>query len=260
MRHRCARGYLRSGLSWTLLQKDSNSRRLDSLSDWPLYQRQLQCNTQAEPSANTADAIRQHLYPANPDEPDTQRFTVYPSAAQTIVTSSAQNDSGMFDAPNLRDDRYLPFEGAGVIGRWHLELLGSPRQFDYDTIADLILTIRYTARAGAPAAKVSQEVEAWLKANSVRLFSISMNSRPNGRAFEQAILRRIKKLFSHSICATSTIPYRLQRRSLAQAKQVHVFARTPQTSVDLELFKGVSMIVQYHTRGWRGHRPVDRPI
>ena len=51
----------------------------------------------------------------------------------------------MFET-NLRDERYLPFEGAGVISAWSLALLGKPRSFDYDTIADVLLTIRYTAR------------------------------------------------------------------------------------------------------------------
>jgi Tc toxin complex TcA C-terminal TcB-binding domain len=33
---------------------------------------------------------------------------------QSIVTSSAQNDSGMFET-NLRDERFLPFENSGVV-------------------------------------------------------------------------------------------------------------------------------------------------
>ena len=33
----------------------------------------------------------------------------------------AQNDSGLFE-PNLRDERYLPFEGCGAISSWCLEL------------------------------------------------------------------------------------------------------------------------------------------
>ncbi|MEP6934849.1 MAG: hypothetical protein ABI988_13070, partial [Nitrospirota bacterium] len=61
--------------------------------------------------------------------------------------SSAQNDSGMFEL-NFRDDRYPPCEGAGVISSWSVELTRDRnlRQFDYDTIADVILHLRYTAR------------------------------------------------------------------------------------------------------------------
>lgn len=43
------------------------------------------------------------------------------STKQSIVTSFGQNDGGLFET-NLRDERYLPFEGAGVISRWTLQL------------------------------------------------------------------------------------------------------------------------------------------
>jgi hypothetical protein len=66
---------------------------------------------------------------------------------QSIATSSGQNDSGLFEL-NFRDERYLPFEGAGAISSWRLELPANFRQFDYDTIADVILHLNYTAREG----------------------------------------------------------------------------------------------------------------
>ena len=48
----------------------------------------------------------------------------------------------------MRDERFLPFEGSGVISRWRLELPGEYPQFDYSTISDVVLSIRYTARDG----------------------------------------------------------------------------------------------------------------
>jgi hypothetical protein len=71
---------------------------------------------------------------------------------QSIATSHAQNDSGLFEL-NFRDERYLPFEGAGAISRWKLELPGEFRQFDYDTISDIVLHMRYSARDGGEALK-----------------------------------------------------------------------------------------------------------
>ncbi len=110
-------------------------------------------------------------YPAKPDA-DTTNFTIYNAAVRSIVTSSAQSDSGLFEA-NLRDERYLPFEGSGVIGKWTLQLLGDPPAFDYDTIADAILTIRYTAKAGGGnVAQATAEAKTWLKENSARVFSM----------------------------------------------------------------------------------------
>ena len=73
------------------------------------------------------------------------RRVITPNPA--ITTSSAQNDSGVFEL-NFRDERYLPFEGCGAISEWRLELNQEEefRMFDYNTICDVIMTIRYTAK------------------------------------------------------------------------------------------------------------------
>ncbi len=93
--------------------------------------------------------LRDDEYKRGVDEEDT-RFVDYYGTIQSIVTSNAQNDSGMFET-NLRDERFLPFEGAGAISEWRLEFPSEFRQFDYDTISDVILHLRYTARdAGTP--------------------------------------------------------------------------------------------------------------
>ena len=65
----------------------------------------------------------------------------------SIATSTAQNDSGVFEF-SFRDERYMPFEGAGAVNStWMLELPKNFRQFDYETIPDVILHISYTAKA-----------------------------------------------------------------------------------------------------------------
>jgi hypothetical protein len=78
---------------------------------------------------------------------DDNRFRESSIRVNAIATSSAQNDSGMFEL-NFRDERYLPFEGAGVVSTWQLELTKEAqlRQFNYDTISDVLLHVRYTAR------------------------------------------------------------------------------------------------------------------
>lgn len=73
------------------------------------------------------------------------RFVENIVGAQSIAVSSGQNDSGMFEF-NFNDSRYLPFEGAGAISRWNIEFPDTVRQFDYKSISDVILTIRYTAK------------------------------------------------------------------------------------------------------------------
>jgi hypothetical protein len=83
---------------------------------------------------------------------DDPRFSETAATITAIVTSSAQQDSGMFE-PNLRDERFLPFEGAGAISTWHLELPTQFESFDYDTISDVVLHLRYTARDGGDSLK-----------------------------------------------------------------------------------------------------------
>lgn len=65
----------------------------------------------------------------------------------SIATSSAQNDSGVFEL-NFRDERYLPFENTGAIGEWSLEFPSDIRQFDLNTISDVIIHLKYVARDG----------------------------------------------------------------------------------------------------------------
>ncbi|MBB3189318.1 neuraminidase-like domain-containing protein [Halomonas cerina] len=93
---------------------------------------------------------------------------------QSIVTSQAQEDSGLFET-SLRDDRYLPFEGAGAIdSKWRLELPKKFRQFDYDTISDAILHIRYTARdGGVPLREAAEQRVAASVSNTPRLHLVS---------------------------------------------------------------------------------------
>jgi hypothetical protein len=68
-----------------------------------------------------------------------------------VAISGAHNESGVFEL-NLRDERYLPFEGAGAVSRWRIDLPRSSNRFDFGTISDVVIHLRYTARDGAPAA------------------------------------------------------------------------------------------------------------
>jgi hypothetical protein len=75
------------------------------------------------------------------------RFVRRYASHQSIVTTSAQNDTGLFET-NLRDERYLPFEGAGVISRWRIEVDPAANQFEPDSLTDIVLHVRYTAIDG----------------------------------------------------------------------------------------------------------------
>lgn len=99
-------------------------------------------------------------YPHNVDDDglpaDDSRFVENNVPVKSIAASTAQNDSGLFEV-SFQDSRYLPFEGAGVVSSWQLELFNDSgedfgkelRQFDYSTITDVILHVKYTAREDA---------------------------------------------------------------------------------------------------------------
>jgi hypothetical protein len=103
------------------------------------------------------------------------RFVDHIGAVQSIVTSGASNDSGLFET-NLRDERYLPFEGAGAESTWKLELPKDYPAFDYATISDVIFHIRYTARQGVEPSKVKATLDELLQqanqSNLALLFSL----------------------------------------------------------------------------------------
>jgi hypothetical protein len=98
-----------------------------------------------------ADSLRKEptllagKYPRDPS--DDPRFRDGTAPAQSIATSSGLDDAGVFQL-SFDDQRYLPFEGAGAIGSWHLRLNSAVPQFDLASISDLVIHLRYTAREG----------------------------------------------------------------------------------------------------------------
>ena len=124
---------------------------------------------------NTRLTPRYDRLPANDPGGPEDRFVDDRKVLEAIVTSSAQNDAGLFE-PSMRDERYLPFQGAGAISTWRLDLSKQFKTFDYGTISDVILHLRYTARDGGQAlSEAAEDSVASLLANTrplERLFSL----------------------------------------------------------------------------------------
>ena len=78
-----------------------------------------------------------------------------PAAAMPVITaaSTGRDDAGLFEA-NLRDERWLPFEGQGAVSTWSLTLDQRDNSFDLSSITDVVLHVRYTARYGGDAETV----------------------------------------------------------------------------------------------------------
>jgi hypothetical protein len=118
---------------------------------------------------NTATVrIKPPIAPYHPAQaaspPAGSSFVTSPApATATISTSSGQNDAGLFDL-NLRDERWLPFEGQGAISTWSLVLDPRDNSFDIATITDVILHVRYSPLGWRRSGSGAQGIEAHRRA------------------------------------------------------------------------------------------------
>lgn len=63
---------------------------------------------------------------------------------ELVALSSPQNASGLFEM-DVQSELMLPFEGMGVDAAWEFQMPKAANRFDYKTIADVLITIEYTA-------------------------------------------------------------------------------------------------------------------
>ncbi|UKZ54354.1 hypothetical protein TrVGV298_008162 [Trichoderma virens] len=83
----------------------------------------------------------------NQDIAGDERFHTDSVPITSVALSSCTHDTGIFEL-NFGGERYAPFEGAGVISRWKLELPSPFRQFDYNSIGDVLFTVKFTSLEG----------------------------------------------------------------------------------------------------------------
>lgn len=62
------------------------------------------------------------------------------------------------------DERFLPFEGAGAVSEWTLELPAANNRFDLATVSDVVLHLHYSA-SRAPVAALADAARANVEAN-----------------------------------------------------------------------------------------------
>lgn len=166
------------------------------------------------------------------------RFSDQFGNGQAIITSSGQNDSGLFET-NLHDERRLPFEGMGVVdSQWQLDLPAEVRQFDYDTINDVILHVRYTAREGGDILRgeaiksLNEDIQKGEAAGTTRLFSIR-HEFPEAWARFKALKFDGKQRYALELDITENhYPFWAKGR-LDSVKKVEMFARSTEETVDV---------------------------
>ena len=150
------------------------------------------------------------------------------TGTQSVATSQAQTDSGLFEL-NFKDERYLPFEGAGAISAWRLELPTEFRSFDYGTISDVILHMNYTAREGGDALKgmvnvhVQGTLNKWIDELSedetglLRLISMKQEFSSEWHSFFQPQTSDNGQTYIHQLAfeiTTRHFPYFLRNKDL----------------------------------------------
>jgi hypothetical protein len=168
---------------------------------------------------------------------DDDRFRTSYVPVSSIATSSAQNDPGMFDF-NFRDERYLPFEKAGVISEWEIELSSEKelRQFDYSTISDVIIHVSYTARenGGLFKEKANTYIKDYLmnvaelsEQPLMRMFSMRHEFPTEWHKFLHPSAQGGEQILSFTI-GKSRLPFFAQDRDIVVMK-VEVFAKCMQS-------------------------------
>jgi hypothetical protein len=170
---------------------------------------------------------------------DDERFKDDFSSMQSIVTSTGQNDTGMFDG-SVQDERTLPFTNSGVISQWRIQLPANPSaeppeplQFDYDTISDVIIHVRYTAREGGEILRrgaidnLNKRIDDAEAVGSIRLFSVRHEFPNAWAAFKNIVIDVDMPVAKLTLNLRSEhYPYCSQQKiGTANVKKVELFAR-----------------------------------
>ncbi len=104
--------------------------------------------------------------------PDSRFFPDF-VPTQAIATSHGLEDSGVFQL-DFRDERYLPFEGAGAESTWQLDLPRETNYFDRRTITDVILHMRFSSIDGGQQLRdgALQELRSILPEKGIQLIDL----------------------------------------------------------------------------------------
>jgi hypothetical protein len=156
---------------------------------------------------------------------DDTRFVDVFGTPDQIAVSSGSQDAGLFE-PTAHDERLLPFETAGAESTWQIELPSELRGFDYSTISDVVLHLRYTARQGgrqlgdAAVEELRQAMTTVSSSQLALLFSLKYDFPNEWAAFssgsEELTLDLRKSYF----------PYLVQSRQITVAPTLELYSGT----------------------------------
>ena len=155
-------------------------------------------------------------------------FEVPITRTSSVATSTGQGDAGVFEL-SFRDEKYMPFEGAGAVSEWRLELPSHFRPFDYHSINDVILNISYTAEEDGV---MRQQVESRIATlEGALLHYLTNNTLTRVLSLRQEFSSAFNRLIEAAAGTPATIditdrhfPLVLQGRALTVAKATMVLS------------------------------------
>lgn len=169
-------------------------------------------------------------------------FEVPPNRTASVATSTAQGDAGVFEL-SFRDERYMPFEGAGAVSEWRLDLPSHFRPFDYQSINDVILNISYTAEEDGVMRQQVESQNAALEGSLIHFLTNNTMTRVLSlrQEFSNAFNRLVQSAIGTPVTVDITdrhFPLFLQGRALNATSATMVLAvqdRSPVGTVSISV-------------------------
>ncbi|KAI0410206.1 hypothetical protein F5X98DRAFT_387409 [Xylaria grammica] len=113
----------------------------------------LPCIVGAYTSINCTLSLTKHKYRTSAFVKDAQslyddedgKYRTDRIPITNIAVTNGSRDTGTFSLDFQASGQYGPFEGAGAVSDWQVSLPDKMRQFDYRTISDVVMHLRYTS-------------------------------------------------------------------------------------------------------------------
>lgn len=74
-----------------------------------------------------------------------QRIPIKRLEVDSVALTSPNSANGLFEMQPMQNEMLNPFEGMGVQSRWEFKMPKFSNRMDYDQIADVLITVEYTA-------------------------------------------------------------------------------------------------------------------
>ncbi|MCC6528351.1 MAG: hypothetical protein IT373_37245, partial [Polyangiaceae bacterium] len=142
-------------------------------------------------------------YAESPEGEDA-RFRYSIGALPAVCTSHGTNDHGHFEL-SFRDEKLLPFEGAGAASRFRIELPQAQNRFDIRSLSDVVLTVQYTAREGGGVLKtaVRRHLDETFGPRASRLVAVRSELIEAWTAFEESAVNNEAETESYQTVTVS---------------------------------------------------------